>query len=164
MKKITQDLAASLVVMHNAAVWLHEAGLNHSKWWDPNNMNKDFMLHHAEPDEFFVLKIDGEAAASMVLQDSERNQSWSFIDGDTKETALYIHWLCVHRDYSSKGYVSDLIIFAEKEARRRGIERLRLDTNAEVLKLVSLYKQLGFVEKGVENNGRTATSYLEKSL
>jgi hypothetical protein len=86
-----QDVDQSIQVMHNVGSWMEISGLQPSKWWNPANMNRKFLLQHADPNEFFVALVDGQPAASMVLQESERNQSWRTVDGEYSKTALYIH-------------------------------------------------------------------------
>jgi len=161
---VVNDIDKSLEVMHNVAKWLVESGHSPSKWWLPENMNKIFMLKHSEPEEYFVAVIDGKPAASMILQETERNQSWKSVDGNRPKSAIYIHWLCVHRDFAGKGLPKILIEFAKKEAKKRGFERMRLDTNAKEEKLVELYKYLGFKLMGTEKEGNDLTAFYQKEV
>lgn len=77
---IVQDMDMALVVMKNVGIWLEENGKNPSKWWKPENMNRSFMLRHAQPQEFFAALVDNKSAAAMILQDNQRNQSWKSVD------------------------------------------------------------------------------------
>lgn len=140
---------------------MEASGLHPSQWWKPANMNRDFLLQHAEPDEFFVVLCGGKPAASMVLQETERNQSWKAVDGLSPKSALYIHWLCVHRNFASTGLPRHMVTFAQQEATRRRFSRLRLDTNAGVQKLCDLYIQLGFTLIGEELVRNSKTAFFE---
>lgn len=161
VKQIVTDSDQAIAVMHHVGTWMEEAGLHPSKWWQPQHMNRQFMLQHAEPEEFFVLLIDDQPAASCVLQDSERNQSWQAVDGDQSQPALYVHWVCVHRDYAGQNLVTDLIKFAKEQAIERGFTRLRLDTDADQPKLCELYESLGFKKVGEEQDGSHHTAFYE---
>lgn len=164
MLKIIKDLDKSIEVMNNVGLWMEKSGLKPTKWWKPENMNQEFMLKHAEPDEFYVALINNKPAASMVLQETERNQSWKSIDGEKPKNALYLHWLCVHRDFAGRGLSLKMVKFAKKEARRRGFNILRLDTNADEEKLCQLYDDMGFRLMGVEKEGKHSTAFYELKL
>ncbi len=84
---IVNDADRAIALMHGVCVWMDKAGLVNSEWWKPKNMNKEFMFKQAEPDEFFVAIINGEPAASVILQDNERNQSWHYIDKNLPQKA-----------------------------------------------------------------------------
>ena len=117
--RIIQDTDRAIEVMHNVGTWMESSGLSPSQWWKPENMNRQFLLKHTESDEYYVAIIDNQPAASLVLQETERNQSWKSVDGDNPKQALYVHWLCVHRDFAGQGLSEKMIEFAEKEAKKR---------------------------------------------
>lgn len=162
--QIIQDLDKSIEVMHNVGVWMKKTGLNPSIWWEPENMNRQFLLKHTEPEEFYVAVEKGKPAASMVLQETERNQSWKYVDGAHPLKSLYLHWLAVHRNFAGRGFSRVMVEFATKEARRRGHKRLRLDTNADEEKLCKLYESLGFKLMGIEQEKDRKTAYFQMVL
>lgn len=162
--EILQDQDNAISVMQNVSSWMVERGLSINQWWDPQNMNPDFLLQHIEPNEFYVAMIDGRPAASVILQETERNQSWEYIDNGNSQKALYVHWLCVAREFAGMGYSKVMIDFAAEEAIKRGLSLLRLDTNAEEEKLCKLYERLGFELMGVELEDEHSTAYYQKSL
>ena len=162
--EIIQNVDQAIEVMHNAGVWMAATGLNPSKWWKPENMNYKFMVKHAEPDEFYVAMVDGKPVASMVLQDTERNQSWKSVDGNKPKKALYVHWLCVHRDFAGQGLPKKMIAYVNSETKKRGFKRLRLDTDAGQQKLCKIYESLGFTLMGTEAEGEDSTAYFEKKI
>ncbi|MBI3290411.1 GNAT family N-acetyltransferase [Candidatus Microgenomates bacterium] len=162
--EIIRDMDGAISVMHEVSAWMEKNGMNPSVWWQPGNMNADFLLQHIEPNEFYVSLVDGKPVASVVLQDSERNQSWKSIDGDNPQKALYIHWLCVARDFASQGFSGKMVEFAAEEAGRRGLKLLRLDTNADEEKLCKLYESLGFKLMGTEKEGNFTASFYQKEI
>jgi len=161
---IVNDPDKAITLMHEVSLWMKSAGLVHSKWWEPNNINRNFMFKYAEPIEFFVAIKDGKAAASVILQDNERNQSWKFIDKNNPKPALYLHWLTVIREFAGKGLPKILIDFAVKEALKKNLKLLRLDTEANQPKLMKVYKDLGFKLMGVEQGGSHKTAYYQKGV
>lgn len=158
---IIQDREKSIAVMLDAGTWLQESGKEPSLWWKPENMNQAFLSQHTEPEEFYTGLINGNPAASIVLQETERNQSWKPVDEDNPQTALYIHWLCVSRDFAGQGLPKKMIDFAIKEAKARGFNRLRLDTEADQPKLCHLYESFGFklMSTQVEDDGHQTAFY-----
>jgi GNAT superfamily N-acetyltransferase len=163
-ERILQDMDKAIEVMFNVGNWMENSGLETGEWWKPENMNREFLLKHTEPNEYFVITIDDKPAASMVLQETERNQSWKPIDGETPQKALYIHWVCVNRDFAGKGLSKKLIDFAKNEAQKRGFSRLRLDTIAEEKKLCAVYEKIGFVLMGSEKEGEHLTAFYQLDL
>lgn len=148
--KIIQDVDVSISVMLNAGKWLDESGKNPSQWWHPQNMNRDFLLNHVNANEFYAALVDGKPAASVVLQDNERNQSWKSIDNDKKQPALYIHWLCVDREFAGKGLSKMMITLAQREAKKRKFSFVRLDIITHEMKLRKIYDTLGFHLMGID--------------
>jgi len=161
---IVNDTDRAIMLMYEVSLWMKENDLDHSKWWKPTNMNQIFMFKHAEPNEFFVVIKDGETAASVILQNNERNQSWKFIDKNNPKPALYIHWLTVNREFAGQGFSKILIEFASKEALKKNLKLLRLDTDADQPKLMNVYKNLGFELMGIGQEGDHKTAYYQKSV
>lgn len=162
--KIIQDANMAMEVMHNVGLWMERSGLNPTEWWKPENMNKEYLFKHTEPDEYYVAMMDDLLAASMVLQETERNQSWKSVDGDQTQRALYLHWLAVHRDFSGRGLSGIMVEKAKKEAKKRGFSLLRLDTDADEPKLCSIYEGLGFKLMGTEKEGNHKTAFYQITL
>ncbi len=156
--EIIQNKDLALTVLARVGQWMHESGLNPSRWWHPDNMNWSFFSDYAEPDEFYVALADGRPAAAMVCQWDQRNQDWGEVDKGTSPAALYIHWLCVERDFAGLGLSSTLVAFSEELARAKAINLVRVDTNASETKLRRAYEDLGFelVTTIQEESRRTA--------
>ncbi|MBN1168872.1 GNAT family N-acetyltransferase [Candidatus Woesebacteria bacterium] len=162
--KIVNDSSKAINLMHEVSKWMKSAGLVDSEWWEPKNMNEKFMFKHAEPYEFFVAIVDGKTAASVILQDNERNQSWKFIDKNKPQKALYIHWLTVNREFAGKNMPKDLVEFTTKEALKKNLKLIRLDTDANQPKLMKIYNNLGFKLMGIEQEGNHKTAYFQKAI
>lgn len=161
--KIINDMTASLLVMREAGKWLQDSGKNPNKWWQLKNLTPEFLLKFVTPEEFYVVMINGTPAASAVLQITDSNQ-WEFIDGDTPLKALYIHWVCVSRQFAGRGLPTLLIKHAEELSRAANVHLMRVDTNADEPKLRHIYESNGFTLVKVLDEGYRNTAYYQKQL
>lgn len=159
-----QDMDLAISVMQNAGEWLLGSGKNPSKWWQPQNMNLAFLSQFAEPEDFYVGLVDEKPAVSAILQFDQRNQGWTSVDKDQPQKALYIHWLCVHRDFAGKGLPKIMIDFAAQKAQEHNINLLRVDTNASEMKLRKIYEDLGFTLVGIEHEDYRKTAFYQKAI
>jgi ribosomal protein S18 acetylase RimI-like enzyme len=82
--------------------------------------------------EVHVLEEGGEAVALIVIY--------------PKDDALFIENIAVDPVAQGKGYGRALLDFAEQEARRLGLEALRLYTNAAMTENLAFYPGRGFRE------------------
>jgi GNAT superfamily N-acetyltransferase len=162
--KIIQDCDIAIGIMHNAGKWLVESGLNPEEYFLPQNMNHKYLLKYVEPNEFYVVLVDNKPAASVVLQENERNQSWECVDGKDKKEALYIHWLSVNREFAGKGLPRIVLDFAITEAKEKGYKLIRLDTIASQPKLRKVYDDLGFIAVHIGEGEFDDTVFYEMSI
>ena len=162
--EFVQDMDRSISVMYNAGTWLETSGKNPSKWWKPENLNQDFLLQYVKSNEFYVLLVNGEQAASAILQFDQNSQDWKCVDKNRSIPALYIHWLCVERQYASTGMPKLLVDFAEQKAIENNIDFLRADTNAQIMKLRKVYENIGFSLVSIEQEDYRQTAFYQKSV
>ncbi|HVZ12103.1 MAG TPA: GNAT family N-acetyltransferase [Patescibacteria group bacterium] len=162
--KFVQDVDATISVMKDAGEWLLSSGKHPSKWWKPDNMDRDFLLQHADTDQFYTGIVDKKSVVGAILQFDQRNQDWGVVDGEKSPDALYIHWLCVRRGYEKKGYPKQMIDFAAKIAREKDIKYLRADTNADETKLRNVYEDLGFKLIKIIQEDYRKTAYYQKMI
>ena len=150
--------------MYDAGKWLEETGKNPNQWWQTKNLNRQFLQNYIEPDEFYVALIDGKPATSVILQTNQRNQDWSSVDKGNSPEALYIHWLSVKREFAGKNLPKVMVDFAKKKAQEKNIKLLRLDTDANEVKLMNLYKKLGFKLVGTTMEDSFKVAFFQKKL
>ena len=81
-----------------------------------------------------VLEADGDVGAILVLL--------------PKPDHLLLDNIAVRRDRQGQGLGRRLIAFAEAEARRLGLDEVRLYTHQTMTENIALYARLGFVETG----------------
>ena len=161
---ITQNMKQAISVIHGVGKWLEESGKKPSKWWKPENLNSEFLLKYAKSDEFYAALVDGEPAAAAILQLDQNSQDWQSVDKDKPRPALHIHWLCVDRKFAGMNLPKTITDFAEKLAKEKGINLLRVDTNAEEIKLRKIYEDLGFQLVTVEQEDYRKTAFYEKRI
>ncbi|MCD6229684.1 MAG: GNAT family N-acetyltransferase [Candidatus Diapherotrites archaeon] len=162
--EIVQDMDRSISVMYNAGTWLKTSGKKLSKWRKPENLNRDFLLQYVKPDEFYVVLVNGRQAAAAILQFDQNSQDWKCVDKNKTIHALYIHWLCVEREYTSTGLPKVIMDFAEQKAIENGIIFLRADTNAQIMKLMKIYEKLGFDLISIEQKDYRQTAFYQKPV
>lgn len=162
--KIVQDIDKAISVMHEVGKWLQDSGKNPSKWWQPQNLNQEFLLQYAKPQEFFAVLVDKKPAAAAILQLNQNAQDWKNVDKNKSQPALYIHWLCVKRQFSNQGLPKLIIDFAKQLAKNNNVNLLRVDTNAEEQKLRDLYEELGFNLVSIEQEDYRKTAFYQQSL
>ena len=63
-----------------------------------------------------------------------------------------------------RGHARRLLSALEEDARRIGLRRVRLDTNAQQPEAVALYHACGYAEIADYNGSPTATHWFEKEL
>ncbi len=161
---VLQDMDIAISVMRKTGQWMLDSGKKPSKWWQPQNMNKDFFSEYAEPEDFYTAIANGKPAAAAIFQWNQRNQDWSSVDQNESQKALYIHWLCVDREFAQMDMPKLMIDFAGELAQTKQVTLLRVDTNADEKKLRGIYEKLGFqLVKILEEEYRT-TAFYEKDL
>lgn len=160
--QISNDSEAALLILKRVSEQMVKLGLNPSKWWHPDNMNAKFFSNYAEPEDFWVLSLNGEPIAAQILQFNQRNQDWSPIDKGDSPPAIYIHWLCVVEEFWGKGVSEALVDFAVKLGSSKGAKLVRVDTNAKEKKLSRIYERLGFKLAGIVSEDYRETAFYQR--
>ena len=87
----------------------------------------------------FVIEVGGEAVGDLWFAERENFQGRN----------LWIFDIHVEDAYRGRGYGKEAMLFAEAEARRRGIERVALNVFGGNEVARNLYRSLGYAENGV---------------
>ncbi len=154
----------AISVMRNASKWMKESGIAVSKWWDLKNLNKNFLLNYVKPEEFYVVLVNYKPAAAAILQLSQSAQNWKNVDKNKAKHALYIHWLCVSKDFRGRQMPKSIIKFSQELAKENNVRLLRADMNAEETKLRKIYKDLGFKLVAELQEDYRKTAFYEKKV
>ncbi len=164
MTHLIQDMDRTIAVMHSVGQWMLDSGKNPSKWWLPENLNEEFLTQYAQPEEFYVVEIDGKDAGAAIFQMSQNSQDWKTLDKGHPPQALYIHWLCVAREFAGKGVPKMIISYARELAKKNNIHLLRVDTNASETILRNMYEDLEFSLVGVEKEDYRTTAFYQRAV
>lgn len=87
----------------------------------------------------FVIEVDGEPVGHLWLVERR----------DAYEPTLVVYDIDVDEPYRGRGYGKAAMVFAEEEARRRGLTRIALRVGARNDVARNLYRSLGFEENEV---------------
>jgi len=159
-----QDVDKTIALLREAATWLLKSGKEPSKWWQLDNLNKTFLFQYARPEDFYVGLVNDEPAVAAILQTAQEAQDWKSVDGDQPQPALYIHWLCVSRQFAGQGLTASMIDFATGLAGEKGLSLLRVDTNANEQKLRKIYTELDFKLMNTMKDDYRETVLYQKSV
>ncbi|WP_340107737.1 GNAT family N-acetyltransferase [Pikeienuella sp. HZG-20] len=103
-------------------------------------------------------------AADEVWALAEFAEILGFIVMRRSADSLHIENVAVHPERHGEGHGRALLDFAETEARRRGLRRLDLYTNAAMTENLSLYANLGWWETGRRREAGFDRVYFTKSV
>ena len=95
--------------------------------------------HRPAGHSVFVIDADGESVGHLWLVERR----------DAYEPILSVYDIDVDQPYRGRGYGKAAMLFAEDEARRRGLTRMALHVGARNNIARSLYRSLGFEENEV---------------
>jgi ribosomal protein S18 acetylase RimI-like enzyme len=134
-----EDVDELVATLSEAARWLLRRGIE--QWPDPFPRARVEAL--VRRGEFFVARLDGMPAGSLVLRWSDAS-FW----GEQPDDAGYVHALAVRRAFAGQGLGDRLLAWAEVRVAEAGREFLRLDCMAENAALRRYYERLGFELRG----------------
>ncbi|GLX71020.1 GNAT family N-acetyltransferase [Paenibacillus glycanilyticus] len=108
--------------------------------WSESDLTVQRLMDGLTIDNFYAAFEDGKVAAVMILQEEDS----FFWPEDRFGDALYIHKLCIRRQYAKTGLVGSMLAFAEKRASSLNKSYLKLDCASDRPPLRQLYELHGF--------------------
>ena len=127
-------------------MWLYE-------WLTPEELVTD----EAKSENFCIGEIGGKIACAFILQRSD-SDCWK----DSADVqAVYLHKLCVRREYAHRNMTKMVIEAIKEECRKKGIKYIRLDTGLDEKVVRKIYLNAGFkiVDIIDFDNGRSMALY-----
>jgi len=121
--------------------WFKTKGLN--QWRDP--FPREVFEEEVSRGELFVLYDQGNVIASVALN-SDAGEIWDHAN----EEALYLNRLAVSKSHSGKRIGEAMMVWAENEAKQRGVRLLRLVCDSKNPFLPDYYKRLGYESRGTK--------------
>ena len=157
---------AAVEIIRHVGAWMRDSGKdNYSDWWNPSRVSIEMLSKYAQPDEFYVVRVDGKPAAAAIIQQEQSMQDWSSVDkSSVPPKTVYIHFIAVEREFAGRGLVKALIDQAEKVAHEKGAKVLRLRTDANEPKLYGLYEEFGFKRVGIAQEGSHTIAFYGKPV
>ena len=120
-----------------AARWVDALG---TVMWSEGELAREQIEVEIRAGLFAIAEIDGQAAGAVRFQLEDR-LFWPDVDGDE---SAFVHRLVVRRRFKGQGVSTALLQWAVERTRTSGRRYLRLDCDAQRLKLRALYERFGF--------------------
>lgn len=115
--------------------------------WDNTYPNPEVFEHDISLGQLWVADI-GVGIAGVTAITTDQESEYAEIGWDISETAIVTHRLAVSPHYRGRGIAEALLMQAELEAVRLGIQKLRIDTNTHNLATQKLFPKLGYIYAG----------------
>ncbi|MDE6589940.1 MAG: GNAT family N-acetyltransferase [Oscillospiraceae bacterium] len=154
MEIYSNQIDEAIKIMKEVAVWGRNKGFR--IWRDEWLTKEELITIDAQPENFYIGKMDGVAVCAFILQwrDSEY---WA----DAKNEAVYLHKLCVRREFAGKNMTRFIIEAIKQLCKKEGIRYIRLDTALDEKIVRKIYLKLGFKIVDIIDypNGRSMALY-----
>ena len=134
----TGQVDRAISIMREVAAWGRERGFR--VWLDEWLTREKLLTGEAQPENFYVGRVDGREACAFILQWRDR-EYWP---DAPKYEAAYLHKLCIRREFAHMGMTAQVLEEIKKECARRGARFIRLDTGADELVVSQIYLNAGF--------------------
>lgn len=149
------EVEKAIAVMKEVAQWGREQGFR--VWLDEWLTPDELITEEAKPENFCIGKIDGNIVCAFILQNSD-SEYWK----DSSDVqAVYLHKLCVKREYAHRNMTKAVAEAIKEECRKNGIKYVRLDTGLDEKVVRKIYLNAGFkiVDIIDYDNGRSIALY-----
>lgn len=145
----------AIAVMREVAQWGREQGFR--VWLDEWLTPDELITQEAKPENFCIGKIDGNTVCAFILQNSD-SEYWK---KSSNEEAVYLHKLCVKREYAHRNMTKLVIEAIKEECRKNDIKYIRLDTGLDEKVVRKIYLNAGFKIVDIIDcdNGRSMALY-----
>jgi GNAT superfamily N-acetyltransferase len=124
-------------LLREAAQWVDALGV---VMWDEGELDSSRIAGEVAGGKFFVADVDGTIAGAIRFQLEDR----LFWPDLPQEESAFVHRLVVARAFKGQGISTALLAWSVERARATGRRFLRLDCDAERVKLRALYERFGF--------------------
>lgn len=158
LRRITirfNEMDTAIAIMKEVAAWGREKGCR--VWPDEWLTPEELLTPEAQPDNFCIGSVDGQAACAFILQ-WEDSEYWP---DAPKFEAAYLHKFCVRRSFAGMGMTGLVVDAVKAECRKRGIRHIRLDTALDEKRVGKIYLDAGFKIVDIIDypNGRSMALY-----
>jgi GNAT superfamily N-acetyltransferase len=115
--------------------------------WDSHYPNEGVFQTDIAKDQLWVAEVN-TCIAGIAAITTDQEPEYAAVGWDIAETAIVTHRLAVGVDFRGMGIGQALLMQAEKEAVKRNIGVLRIDTNTKNEATRALFPKLGYLYSG----------------
>ncbi len=134
------DAAAIEGMLLEAARWVDALGV---VMWEEGELDSARIARETGAGQFFLAEVGGDAAGAIRFQLTDE-QFWPDLSPSDPAESAFVHRLVVRRTFKGQGVSEALLAWAVTHARALGKRFLRLDCDADRVKLRALYERCGF--------------------
>lgn len=151
----SNQIDEAISVMKEVAAWGRSKGFR--IWQDEWLTEEELITIDAQPENFYIGKINGNTACAFILQ---WNDSEYWADAEKNE-AVYLHKFCVRREFAGRNMTKIVIEEIKKLCKENGIKYIRLDTALDEKVIRKIYLNIGFKIVDIIDypNGRSLALY-----
>jgi len=132
------DIALDL--LKEAALWLGEKKIDYwQEWINPSERSRNWVKQGFDFGQFYFTVLNNEVVGMFSLR-MENELVW----GKRANKIGYVHAFTTKRAYAGKGLGKRILDKIADECRKKGLDFIRLDCGAEVLRLRKYYEDYGF--------------------
>ena len=125
-------------ILNDAVDWMNTNNI--PNLWNQENVSWNNLSKSYDITNFYIAYVAEQPVGCMAITDEDKKY-WK---EDKEGEALYLHKLAVKQNFKGMGVSSELINYAKQITIISGIKSLKLDCNADRLKLMKIYQKNGF--------------------
>lgn len=141
---VLNDIPGIMEVIAEVVPLMNAAG---NFQWDATYPNEQVFENDIAADQLWIAKV-GDSVAGVAAITTDQDAEYADVGWDINETAIVTHRLAVSPRFQGMGIAAALLAQAEREAIKRGIGLLRIDTNVSNQATQKLFPKLGYVFAG----------------
>ena len=134
------DVDAIMLLIAEVVPMMNAAG---NFQWDSTYPNPTVFKNDIALNQLWVADVDGGIAGVAAIT-TDQDAEYAEVGWDLNETAIVTHRLAVSSKHRGLGIGAKLLMQAEDEAIKRGINVLRIDTNSNNKVTRQLFPKLGY--------------------
>ncbi|MCP4093029.1 MAG: GNAT family N-acetyltransferase [Planctomycetes bacterium] len=132
-----EELPIVIGILDEVVAWMEQFG---DSLWTEEEVSSQAMQADFDAGDYYLV-IEGEQIVATFLMQDHDSYYWPEAG---KGEALYLHRIAVRRAFAGSGHSKAVLRFAMEQARKRGIDWIRLDCDFHRKALNNLYTKLGF--------------------
>jgi len=137
---IKTDIPGIMALINDVVPAMNAAG---NFQWDNSYPNAGVFEQDIERNQLWVAVVDNEIAGVAAIT-TDQEPEYAEVGWDINEIAIVTHRLAVSTKHRGMGIAAALLATAEREAIKRNIKLLRIDTNTANEATKKLFPKLGY--------------------